>query len=91
MFVRLTHQPTNISGLAYVVVVAPYVHRPSDEYKKTNERMPFSVVISRTKTGQQYVLLGVKLDTHKRFFFWYFYSFLNKIREINRPKLFFQI
>jgi hypothetical protein len=30
---RPTHQPTNISGLAYVVAVAPYVRRPPDEHK----------------------------------------------------------
>jgi hypothetical protein len=30
---RPTHQPTNISRLAYVVAVAPYVRRPPDEHK----------------------------------------------------------
>jgi hypothetical protein len=33
MFVRPTHQPTNISGLAYVAAVAPYDRRPPDEHK----------------------------------------------------------
>jgi hypothetical protein len=33
MFVGLTHQPMNISGLAYVAAVAPYVSRPPDEHK----------------------------------------------------------
>jgi hypothetical protein len=30
MFVGPTHQPTNISRLAYATVVVPYVHRPPD-------------------------------------------------------------
>jgi hypothetical protein len=33
MFVRPTHQPMNLSGLADVAVVAPYVYRPPDEHK----------------------------------------------------------
>jgi hypothetical protein len=33
MFVRPTHQPTNISGLAYVVAVELYVRRSPDEHK----------------------------------------------------------
>jgi hypothetical protein len=33
MFIRPTHQPTNISGLAYVVAMAPCVRRPPDEHK----------------------------------------------------------
>jgi hypothetical protein len=33
MFIRLTHQPTNISGLSYVAAVVPYVRRPPDEHK----------------------------------------------------------
>jgi hypothetical protein len=33
MFVGPTHQPTNISGLAYMAVVVPYVCQPLDEHK----------------------------------------------------------
>jgi hypothetical protein len=33
MFVGPTHQPMNISGLAYVAVVVAYVHRAPDEHK----------------------------------------------------------
>jgi hypothetical protein len=33
MFIGSTHQPTTISGLAYVVTVAPYVCLPPDEHK----------------------------------------------------------
>jgi hypothetical protein len=33
MFIGPTHQPTNISGLAYVAAVVPYVRRPPDEHK----------------------------------------------------------
>jgi hypothetical protein len=33
MFGGLTHQPMNISRLAYVAAVAPYVHWPPDEHK----------------------------------------------------------
>jgi hypothetical protein len=33
MFVGPTHQPTNISELAYVVAVVSYVRRPLDEHK----------------------------------------------------------
>jgi hypothetical protein len=30
MFIGPTHQPTNISRLAYATAVVPYVHRPPD-------------------------------------------------------------
>jgi hypothetical protein len=33
MFIEPTHQPTNISGLAYVATVTSYVCRPPDEHK----------------------------------------------------------
>jgi hypothetical protein len=33
MFIGPTHQPTNISVLAYVTAVVPYVSRPPDEHK----------------------------------------------------------
>jgi hypothetical protein len=33
MFVRLTHQPMNISGLAYVVAVVPYVYQSLEEHR----------------------------------------------------------
>jgi hypothetical protein len=33
MFVGPTHQRMNISGLAYVVAMAPYVCQPPDEHK----------------------------------------------------------
>jgi hypothetical protein len=34
MFVGLTHQPTNINGLVYVVAVAPYVYQSLDEHRR---------------------------------------------------------
>jgi hypothetical protein len=33
MFVGPTHQPTNISRLAYMAAVVTYVRRPPDEHK----------------------------------------------------------
>jgi hypothetical protein len=40
MFVGPTHQLTNISGLAYVAAVAPYVRRPPDERNSKYQHQP---------------------------------------------------
>jgi hypothetical protein len=45
MFIGLTHQPMNISGLAYVAALVPYVRRPPDEYKlRTLVFKPMSII-----------------------------------------------
>jgi hypothetical protein len=45
MFVGPTHQPMNISGLAYVVAMAPYVCQPPDEHKlHTSVFKPMNVI-----------------------------------------------
>jgi hypothetical protein len=45
MFVGPTHQPMNISGLAYVVAVVPYVRQPPDEHKlRTSIFKPMNVI-----------------------------------------------
>jgi hypothetical protein len=45
MFVGPTHQPTNISELAYVVAVVSYVRRPLDEHKlRTSVFKPMNII-----------------------------------------------
>jgi hypothetical protein len=45
MFIGLTLQPTTISGLAYMVTVAPYVRQPPDEHKlRTSVFKPTNVI-----------------------------------------------
>jgi hypothetical protein len=51
MFVGPTHQPTTISGLAYVAAMAPYVHWPPDEHKLHTSVFKPTNVIQNTNVG----------------------------------------
>jgi hypothetical protein len=45
MFIGPTHQPMNISGLAYVAAMAPYVRQQPDEHKlHTSVFKPMNVI-----------------------------------------------
>jgi hypothetical protein len=56
MFVGLTHQPTTISGLAYMVAVAPYVRQ-----ERTSVLKPMDVIRNMNVGPDEYKKIAERM------------------------------